>query len=102
MIPTGLNQPEMVYSTGKQINLFLFAFVCLIMKMKHFQRALCFNCFEGKDPGEVVSKLRERFCPDLNKSQTVAYALDLIKFATASYGTKQYDYYQYLSQGIAT
>ncbi len=61
-----------------------------------------FNCFDGKDPGEIVSKLRERFCPDLNKSQTVAYALDLIKFATASYGTKQYDYYQYLSQGIAT
>lgn len=61
-----------------------------------------FNCFDGKDPGEVVTKLRERFCPDLNKSQTVAYALDLIKFATASYGTKQYDYYQYLSQGIAT
>ena len=61
-----------------------------------------FHCFDGKDPDEIVSKLRERFCPDLNKSQTVAYALDLIKFATTSYGTKQYDYFQYLSQGIAT
>lgn len=61
-----------------------------------------FHCFEGKDPDEIVSKLRERFCPELNKSQTVAYALDLIKFATTSYGTKQYDYFQYLSQGIAT
>jgi len=61
-----------------------------------------FNCFEGKDHEEIVSKLRERFCPELNKSQTVAYALDLIKFATTSYGTKQYDYFQYLSQGIAT
>eukprot|EP00580_Thalassiosira_gravida_P016953 CAMPEP_0201665478 /NCGR_PEP_ID=MMETSP0494-20130426/6608_1 /ASSEMBLY_ACC=CAM_ASM_000839 /TAXON_ID=420259 /ORGANISM="Thalassiosira gravida, Strain GMp14c1" /LENGTH=1606 /DNA_ID=CAMNT_0048144447 /DNA_START=213 /DNA_END=5033 /DNA_ORIENTATION=+ len=61
-----------------------------------------FPCFDGKDPEEVLSKLRERFCPDLNKSQTVAYALDLIKFATTSYGTKQYDYFQYLSQGIAT
>jgi len=59
-------------------------------------------CFDGKDHEEVLSKLRERFCPDLNKSQTVAYALDLIKFATTSYGTKQYDYFQYLSQGIAT
>ena len=61
-----------------------------------------FPCFEGKDHEEIVSKLRERFCPELNKSQTVAYALDLIKFATTSYGTKQYDYFQYLSQGIAT
>ena len=61
-----------------------------------------FHCFDGKDPGEVVAKLRERFCPMLSKSQTVAYALDLIKFATTSYGTKQYDYFQYLSQGIAT
>lgn len=59
-------------------------------------------CFDGKDHEEVLSKLRERFCPDLNKSQTVSYALDLIKFATTSYGTKQYDYFQYLSQGIAT
>lgn len=61
-----------------------------------------FHCFDGKDPDEIVSKLRERFCPELSKSQTVAYALDLIKFATTSYGTKQYDYFQYLSQGIAT
>mmetsp|Transcript_24443 Transcript_24443/g.43807 ORF Transcript_24443/g.43807 Transcript_24443/m.43807 type:complete len:1643 (+) Transcript_24443:86-5014(+) len=61
-----------------------------------------FHCFDGKDPEDVLSKLRERFCPELNKSQTVAYALDLIKFATTSYGTKQYDYFQYLSQGIAT
>lgn len=65
-------------------------------------RGSSFHCFDGKDPKEIVMLLRERFCPDLNKSQTVAYALDLIKFATTSYGTKQYDYFQYLSQGIAT
>jgi len=60
-----------------------------------------FKCFEGRDPKEVVSKLRSRFCPELSKEATVAFALDLIKQATQSYGTKQYDYYQYLSQGIA-
>jgi hypothetical protein len=60
-----------------------------------------FNCFAGRESAEVVSKLRERFCPDLNKEATVAFALDLIKLATTSYGTKQYDYFQYLSQGIA-
>lgn len=65
-------------------------------------RGSSFHCFDGKDPDEVVTMLGERFCPDLNKSQTVAYALDLIKFATTSYGTTSYDYFQYLSQGIAT
>jgi phosphatidylinositol 4-kinase len=60
-----------------------------------------FNCFEGRETEEIVSKLRERFVPDLNKEATVAFALDLIKLATTSYGTKQYDYFQYLSQGIA-
>jgi hypothetical protein len=60
-----------------------------------------FKCFEGREPAEVVAKLRERFCPDLGKEETIAFALDLIKQATHSYGTKQYDYFQYLSQGIA-
>lgn len=59
-----------------------------------------FKCFEGRDPIEIVSKLRERFCPDLNKEETVSFALDLIKQATTSYGTRQYDIFQYLSQGI--
>lgn len=64
-------------------------------------RGSSFKCFEGRDADEVVTKLRERFVPDLGKEATVAYALDLIKQATKSYGTKQYDYFQYLSQGIA-
>ena len=61
-----------------------------------------FKCFEGKESTEVVSKLRERFCPDLGKEDTIAFALDIIKQSTNSYGTAQYDYFQYLSQGIAT
>ena len=61
-----------------------------------------FKCFEGKSSTEVVSKLRERFCPDLGKEDTIAFALDIIKQSTNSYGTAQYDYFQYLSQGIAT
>jgi phosphatidylinositol 4-kinase B len=60
-----------------------------------------FKCFEGRDPEEIVSSLRKRFCPNLSKEETVAYALELINKATTSYGTKQYDYFQYLSQGIA-
>jgi phosphatidylinositol 4-kinase len=64
-------------------------------------RESSFKCFDGKEADEVVSKLRERFAADLGKEASVAYALDLIKQATKSYGTKQYDYFQYLSQGIA-
>lgn len=60
-----------------------------------------FKCFEGRESKEVVAKMRARFCPELSKEATVAFALDLIKQATQSYGTKQYDYFQYLSQGIA-
>lgn len=60
-----------------------------------------FKCFEGREPAEMVEKLRARFCPDLTKEAAVAYSLDLIKQSTQSYGTKQYDYFQYLSQGIA-
>ena len=60
-----------------------------------------FKCFEGKDTREIVSKLRERFCPDLNKEATIAHAMELIRQATNALGTKQYDFFQYLSQGIA-
>jgi phosphatidylinositol 4-kinase len=59
-----------------------------------------FKCFEGQSTEEVVAKLKERFSPHLSKEETVSLALDLIKQATTSYGTRQYDLFQYLSQGI--
>jgi phosphatidylinositol 4-kinase len=64
-------------------------------------RGSTFKCFEGRHSDEIVGKLRERFQPDLGKEESVAFCLDLIKDATQSYGTAQYDYFQYLSQGIA-
>lgn len=60
-----------------------------------------FKCFEGRDSKEIVSKIRERFCPELTRDETVAFALDLIKQSISSYGTRQYDMFQYLSNGIA-
>jgi phosphatidylinositol 4-kinase B len=60
-----------------------------------------FKCFEGREPCDVVEKMRGRFCPDLSKEGAVAFAMDIIKQSTQSYGTKQYDFFQYLSQGIA-
>jgi len=61
-----------------------------------------FKCFDGRDTDEIMTSLAERFCPDSTKEETVAFALDLIKQATTSYGTRQYDMFQYLSQGIAS
>ena len=61
-----------------------------------------FPCFDGRDTTEIINKMEERFCPDLDKEESVAHVLDIIKEAVGSYGTKQYDYFQYMSQGIAT
>ena len=61
-----------------------------------------FPCFKEKDVDEIVDGLRDRFQPDLDTEKSIAFALDLIQQATSSYGTKQYDYFQYISQGIAT
>lgn len=60
-----------------------------------------FNCFEGKETKEITSKLRERFCPNLDKEETISHAMDLIRLSYNATGTKQYDFFQYMSQGIA-
>jgi phosphatidylinositol 4-kinase len=64
-------------------------------------RGSTFKCFEGRDTSEILGKLQERFRPELGKEETIAHVLDIIKESIGSYGTKQYDYFQYLSQGIA-
>jgi phosphatidylinositol kinase/protein kinase (PI-3 family) len=60
-----------------------------------------FKCFEGKETKEITSKLRERFCPELTKEETISHAMDLIRLSFNATGTKQYDFFQYMSQGIA-
>jgi len=65
-------------------------------------RGSTFPCFDGRDTAEIINKMKERFCPDLNQEESVAHVLDVIKEAVDSYGTKQYDFFQYMSQGIAT
>ena len=65
-------------------------------------RGSTFPCFDGRDTSEIIQKMEERFCPDLDKEESVAHVLDIIKEAVGSYGTTQYDYFQYMSQGIAT
>lgn len=92
---------------------FVVLFCCGFLALQaHFQTFLTlveitskestFPCFRDTNPDKVVDELRERFQPDLDTEKSIAFALDLIQQATTSYGTKQYDYFQYISQGIAT
>ncbi|CAJ1944603.1 unnamed protein product [Cylindrotheca closterium] len=60
-----------------------------------------FHAFEGKNCDEIIAKFKQRLCAGKNKEETISTILDVIKEATSSYGTKQYDYFQYMSQGIA-
>jgi len=61
-----------------------------------------FKCFEGRDHKEILQSIRSRFCLHLNKESTIFFAMDLIHQATISFGTAQYDFFQYISNGIAT
>ena len=54
----------------------------------------------GKDKAEVVAKLYQRLRPDLNKKESVGFAIDLIRQAMNSTLTRQYDNFQWLSNGI--
>lgn len=60
-----------------------------------------FHAFEGKNCDEIIAKFAQRMCAGKGKEETISTVLDVIKEATSSYGTKQYDYFQYMSQGIA-
>ena len=60
-----------------------------------------YPCFYGKDTQAVVEKLRARFRTDLNTKDTVQFCLDLIISAYSNYGTRQYDSFQWYTNGIA-
>lgn len=59
-----------------------------------------FPCFTGRDANLILDKLRGRFRHDLNVSETVQHCLDLIIQSYGNYGTKQYDNFQWLTNGI--
>ena len=59
-----------------------------------------FPCFAGKDTNLIIDKLRGRFRTDLSVKDTVQHCLDLIIESYSHYGTKQYDNFQWLTNGI--
>lgn len=61
-----------------------------------------FPCFAGKDSNGIIEKLRGRFRADLGFKEFVQHCLDLIITSYGHYGTRQYDSFQYFSNGISS
>lgn len=59
-----------------------------------------FPCFTGKDSAQIVERLRQRFRTDLSIKDAVQHCMDLIISSYAHYGTKQYDSFQWYTNGI--
>ncbi len=59
-----------------------------------------FPCFQGKSTQQILEKLRGRFRSELNVNDAVKHCLDLITNSYGHYGTKQYDTFQYYTNGI--
>mmetsp|Transcript_16896 Transcript_16896/g.25457 ORF Transcript_16896/g.25457 Transcript_16896/m.25457 type:complete len:1193 (+) Transcript_16896:119-3697(+) len=59
-----------------------------------------FPCFQGKDCAGIVDKLRTRFRNDLSGTDAVEYCLNLIIQSYSNLGTKNYDTFQWYTNGI--
>jgi phosphatidylinositol kinase/protein kinase (PI-3 family) len=59
-----------------------------------------FPCFAGRDAHAIIDKMRGRFRTDLSVNEAVHHCLDLIIASYGHYGTKQYDSFQYYTNGI--
>ena len=60
-----------------------------------------FPCFSGKDSTVIMEKLKQRFRCDLGVKETVQHCLDLIIASYGHLGTRQYDMFQWATNGIA-
>ena len=59
-----------------------------------------FPCFKGKDATMIIEKMRQRLKPDLPIQQTVQHCMNLIIESYAHIGTRQYDSFQWYTNGI--
>jgi len=60
-----------------------------------------FVCFAGKDRASIIEKLRSRFRHDLDVKAVVQHCIDLTVASYAHFGTRQYDNFQWYTNGIA-
>eukprot|EP01041_Mallomonas_annulata_P007371 gene7371-15057_t len=61
-----------------------------------------FPCFLNKDRVLIIEKLRSRFRTDLNVEETVHHCMDLITQSYGHLGTRQYDTFQWFTNGLLT
>jgi phosphatidylinositol 4-kinase len=59
-----------------------------------------FPCFANKAPAIIIEKLKSRFRTELSVQEAVKHCLDLITNSYGNYGTRQYDLYQWYTNGI--
>lgn len=59
-----------------------------------------FPCFDNVSKSDVLARLHSRLRPDLDKRESVGFAIDLIRQSMGSTLTRQYDNFQYLTNGI--
>lgn len=59
-----------------------------------------FPCFQGKDTAAIVDKLKGRLRNDLTVPEAVEHCLDLITHSYSNLGTRQYDTFQWYTNGI--
>lgn len=60
-----------------------------------------FPCFAGKDSAAIIDRLRYRFRADLNSKEFVQHCLDLIIGSIGHFGNRQYDSFQWMTNGIS-
>eukprot|EP00605_Chrysophyceae_sp_TOSAG23-4_P000441 GSChrysophyteH1.ASY1.ANO1.499.1 assembled CDS len=61
-----------------------------------------FPCFVNKDSRAIIEKLRGRFRHELHLHDFVAHCIDLIAASGFNLGTRNYDSFQWYTNGIAT
>ena len=83
-----------------EINTNVLWWYCSCPKMHSWNKLHRCLYLTGKDKSEVIAKLYQRLRPDLNKKESVGLAIDLIRQAMNSTLTRQYDNFQWLSNGI--
>jgi hypothetical protein len=59
-----------------------------------------FPCFQNKPVPQILEKLKARFRSELSVKDAVKHCLDLITNSYGHYGTRQYDTFQYYTNGI--
>jgi hypothetical protein len=92
---------------GEFVTAFTKGFIALQANCENIMSAITvlshsssFPCFQGKPIQSILEKLRGRFRTELSVPDTVKHCLDLITNSYGHYGTRQYDTFQYYSNGI--